>query len=116
MAKSRGPKLKATNARPKQYGAGAQQPASGLPSVPDATAVGDFHTNADTDVQTTSKHHTLGSQPAQASPGDHTHDGGTSAQLLGGISLTGARNSDAYLLSINEALVQLGARDNTTAT
>jgi hypothetical protein len=49
---------------------------------PPAQAVEDFHTNSDSDARAESQHHTLGPSPSQASPGDHTHDGGDSALIL----------------------------------
>ena len=46
-----------------------------------AGEVNDFHSNSDVDKSTLAQHHTLGPQPNQASPGDHTHDGKTSKKL-----------------------------------
>ena len=46
-----------------------------------AGEVNDFHSNSDADKSTLAQHHTLGPQPNQASPGDHTHDGKTSKKL-----------------------------------
>ena len=46
-----------------------------------AGEVNDFHLNSDLDKSTLSQHHTLGPQPNQASPGDHSHDGKTSRRL-----------------------------------
>lgn len=87
--------------------------------MPDITApstkeVEVYHTNADTDGSNQSAHHTLGFKRGQASPGDHTHDGGTSKQLLDGVTLTGAKAGNAALTSVVAALVLLGATDNTT--
>lgn len=50
----------------------------GLPSPKEVEL---FHKNSDKDGSPTSIHHTLGNGPNQASPGDHTHDGGTSKEL-----------------------------------
>jgi hypothetical protein len=46
-----------------------------------AGEVNDFHSNSDVDKSTLSQHHTLGIQPNQASPGDHTHDGRNSRRI-----------------------------------
>ncbi len=82
---------------------------------PPAQVVDDFHTNSDVDSRAESQHHTLGPQPTQAAPGDHTHDGGDSRLLLEGVLITGSRNSDAWRLSVNAILVRLGASDQSTA-
>jgi hypothetical protein len=85
----------------------------GIP--PSSEQVAEFHTNADTDVRKESAHHTLGINPYQASPGDHTHDGGTSPLLLAGVTITGTRGSAANAASIIAALVKLGATDSSTS-
>ena len=82
---------------------------------PPAQAVEDFHTNSDSDARAESQHHTLGPSPSQASPGDHTHDGGDSALILEGEVISGSRASDAWRISVNAILVRLGAIDNSTA-
>ena len=82
---------------------------------PPAQAVEDFHTNSDSDARAESQHHTLGPSPSQASPGDHTHDGGDSAFILDGEVISGSRASDAWRISVNAILVRLGAIDNSTA-
>ena len=64
----------------------------------------------------TDLHHQLGKNSWDASQGDHTHDGVTSNLILDGLTIEGARNTDAYLQSVNALLVRLGAIDNTTAT
>ena len=49
--------------------------------------VKDFHLNSDVDQNAISQHHTLGPLANQASPGDHIHDGKTSAKIeLGNLS------------------------------
>lgn len=53
-------------------------------TAPSPKEVLKIHTNADTDGKATSAHHTLGAGHMQASPGDHTHDGGTSVNILDG--------------------------------
>lgn len=82
-----------------------------LPSQKD---VAQFHTNADTDGDEGSLHHTLGPRKGQAAPGDHDHRGGNSVALLQGVTITGAKGSNAALASVIAALVELGATDNTT--
>jgi hypothetical protein len=82
---------------------------------PTAQAVDDFHTNSDADSRAESLHHTLGPNPNQASPGDHTHDGGDSELLLLNETISGSRATDAWRLSVNAILVRLGATDNSTA-
>ena len=81
---------------------------------PPAQVVDDFHTNSDIDSRAEAQHHTLGPQPTQASPGDHTHDGGDSRLLLEGTVLAGSRDSDAWRQAVNAILVRLGASDQTT--
>lgn len=90
-----------------------EQPAE-APAKPDARIVADFHTNADTDVRRESIHHTIGPGPNQASPGSHRHDGGDSALLLEGVTLTGSKGGNVALASVIQALVRLGAEDATT--
>jgi hypothetical protein len=82
---------------------------------PPNQVVDDFHTNSDVDSRAEAQHHTLGPNPNQASPGNHTHDGGDSELLLTNEVITGSRNSDAWRLSVNAILVRLGATDNSTA-
>jgi hypothetical protein len=82
---------------------------------PDAQAVDDFHTNADTDLRQESIHHTLGPGQNQGSPGNHRHRGGDSELLLAGITITGSRGGNAALLSVINALVELGATNSSTA-
>lgn len=84
------------------------------PTIPSAKEVATLHTNADTDGSQQSIHHTLGSNPAQSSPGDHIHDGGSSQALLDGVILTGVKTGNAAITSIVSALVVLGATDNMT--
>lgn len=99
----------------KQYGSGGKQAASiDESNKPTAEQVEVFHTNADTDTRKESLHHTLGSGPAQASPGNHRHDGGDSELLLAGVTLTGSRGASSAMVSIISALVRLGATDSTT--
>jgi hypothetical protein len=88
-------------------------------SKPNAKVVRDFHNNADTDGSPKALHHTLGPGANQASPGNHSHDGGNSSELAKpavGITLTGSRTTgDAtWRNSITAALAALGATDSTT--
>ena len=82
---------------------------------PPSQAVDDFHTNSDVDARAESQHHTLGPNPTQAAPGNHTHDGGDSELLLLNETITGSRATDAWRQSVNAILVRLGATDNSTA-
>ena len=82
---------------------------------PSAKEVDDFHTNADTDQRSESLHHTLGPGPSQASPGNHTHDGGTSSPLWEGGTISGSRGGNVALASVIALLVQKGAIDATTS-
>ena len=82
---------------------------------PTAEEVDTLHTNADTDARKEAIHHTLGVGENQGSPGNHTHRGGDSMQILAGITLTGSRGGNIALLSVIQALVVLGATDSTTA-
>jgi len=81
---------------------------------PTAKEVNEFHEKSDKDGGPKAQHHTLGSSPSQAAPGNHSHDGGTSVLLLEGVVLNGSRGGNAALPSIIAALVQLGATDSTT--
>ena len=80
--------------------------------TPSSKEVLAFHLKADTDGDEGSTHHTLGSNKGQASPGDHTHDGGSSKLLLEGVTITG-NTATAVINSIVDALVVLGATDST---
>lgn len=83
--------------------------------TPSAADVEKFHSNDDLDTKAESHHHTLGANQYQASPGNHDHRGGNSNLLLSDITLTGSRGGNLALPSIIQALVALGAVDNTTA-
>ena len=99
----------------KQYGNSERRVDPTKGKKPTTEEVEDFHTNSDVDLRAEALHHTLGSNPSQASPGDHNHDGSNSALILDGLSITGSRNSDAWRLSVNALLKRLGADDNSTA-
>lgn len=82
---------------------------------PSAQDVLNAHKNSDVDNSETSQHHTLGPESYQASPGDHTHDGGNSPLLLSGYTLNGVKaNPGTVLPSIIQCLARLGATDATT--
>lgn len=82
---------------------------------PSSKEVSTFHTNSDVDGSSKAIHHTLGPNRGQASPGDHTHDGGTSKTLLEGAIITGSRSGGTALSSVISILVALGASDATSA-
>ena len=82
---------------------------------PSTQQVSDFHANADTDGTRNSLHHTLGVGRGQASPGDHTHEGGSSKLLLEGDTLTGAKGGNVALANLISLLAaRFGFTDNTT--
>ena len=83
-------------------------------SKPPSQVVDDFHENSDLNARAESQHHTLGPGPTQAAPGNHTHDGGDSALLLEGETISGSRATDAWRVSVNAILVRLGAINNST--
>lgn len=82
---------------------------------PTARQVAEFHIFSDKDSSADAQHHTLGTGTNQASPGSHNHDGGNSVALLANYTISGSRSSGAALVSVIEALVQLGATDSTIA-
>lgn len=76
--------------------------------------INELHKTSDVDVSFMSHHHTLGFRHSQASPGDHSHDGGTSKDLFHTFSGSGTTGSDGHLLintgavfsTVSVALVQ----------
>lgn len=84
-------------------------------SKPSADKVSDFHTNSDVDTRREAQHHTLGPGPAQATAGDHIHDGGDSQLLLTGLTITGSRGGNVAMVGVIACLVRLGATDSSTA-
>lgn len=81
----------------------------------DARTVEQLHTNDDLDTQKNAHHHTLGPTANQASPGNHTHDGTNSSQLMSGITITGAKGGNVALANLIAALAPaLGFTDSTT--
>jgi len=99
-----------------QYGSSDTAESSNVNNAapPSSENVDHFHINADTDVRLESLHHTLGTQPTQAAPGDHVHDGGSSPLLLGGKIITGSKSDGTALNSIIQLMVRLGAEDQST--
>lgn len=73
-----------------------------------------FHQNDDVNSRREAHHHTLGPGEYQAASGSHNHRGGDSVPILEGITITGPRDSDAWRISITQALVALGATDTST--
>ena len=86
---------------------------------PTSKEVTNFHEHSDRDGSPKSQHHTLGPTANQASPGNHSHDGGNSAkldQLMADITVTGSRGGNAALASLLTQLSQnFGLKDTTTA-
>lgn len=66
------------------------------------------HYRADTDVSQVALHHTLGSNNAQAAPGDHIHDGATSLKM-------GLYQMDNATGAITPSLVLTGAKGGNVA-
>jgi hypothetical protein len=98
----------------KQYGKSDRQIEPDPPKL-SPIEVEDLHTNSDLDTRRESQHHTLGPSQNQAAPGDHNHDGGDSALILTGFTITGSRGGNTSLPSIISALVRLGVKDQSTA-
>lgn len=86
---------------------------------PAAKEVLNFHTHADTDGSPKAAHHTLGPTANQAAAGNHTHDGGQSAELtslMENITVTGSRGGNAALASLlTQLATTFGLKNNTTA-
>jgi hypothetical protein len=99
----------------RSYGSSSRKISGNNAEKATAQEVDDFHTNSDLDLRLEAQHHTLGSGPNQAAPGDHIHDGGDSALILEGLTITGSRADDAWRVSVNALLVRLGATDSSSA-
>lgn len=52
-----------------------------MPISPPSEEVNLFHLNSDKDSSALALHHTLGTNPSQASPGNHNHDGKNSKKV-----------------------------------
>lgn len=79
--------------------------------------VKEFHESSDLNGGRLAQHHTLGVGPHEGSPGNHNHNGSNSKLEivpLTGTTITGSRATDAWRLSVNAALVKLGALDSST--
>lgn len=85
--------------------------------IEDQQKVRDFHIKDDVNSSDNAHHHMLGRATGKASPGLHNHDGINSESLLEGVSLSGSRaaNTADIVRQIAQALVLLGATDNTVA-
>lgn len=98
---------------PEQKGNTPTDPVAGR--LPSAAEVEKFHTNADTDGDEGSIHHTLGPGRGQAASGDHAHDGGSSKLLGVGYTITGAKGGNVALANVLTFLVdKFGITDSTT--
>jgi hypothetical protein len=82
---------------------------------PEPRVVSDFHTNDDVNQDRDAHHHTLGMGPNEAAAGSHNHRGSDSVLLLQDIEITGSRGGNTALASVIAALVELGAKDSSTA-
>ena len=80
-----------------------------------AKAVAEFHQYDDVDTTSSAHHHTLGANPNQASPGDHRHDGSTSALLFDNVEIGGKRSDGTALNALIDALGAVGIVNKTTA-
>lgn len=81
----------------------------------DPRVVQQIHQNDDLDTAKDAHHHSLGIGPNQSAPGNHTHDGSNSSQLMAGIVITGAKGGNVALTNLIAALATtLGFTDNTT--
>lgn len=87
-----------------------------------AKQVADLHRNSDVDQRLEALHHTLGKEPFKSSPGDHSHDGGSSSSLFGTdsrypVTFTEDLNDPIGLkdavIKIIGAMVAYGAIDNS---
>lgn len=80
--------------------------------------VTELHRKSDTNLRPDSIHHTLGGRAVQGSPGDHTHDGGTSAQLvattISGSKTTSLATLAAVVGSLIDSLAAIGITNATT--
>lgn len=52
-----------------------------MPISPSSEEVNLFHLNSDKDSSALALHHTLGTGPSQAAPGNHNHDGKNSPKI-----------------------------------
>ncbi len=82
---------------------------------PDAETVNEFHRFSDLDSRAEAQHHSIGGTHNQSAAGDHNHRDGNGRPLLDDVTFTLSRsaNTAAVLKQIIDALVLLGATDNT---
>jgi len=82
---------------------------------PDAETVNEFHRFSDVDSRAEAQHHSIGATHNQAASGDHNHRDGNGRPLLDDVTFTLSRsaNTAAVLKQVIDALVLLGATDNT---
>lgn len=92
-------------------------PQSVLAALNTQDAIASLHRLADTDVNTTAQHHTLGIGDYNAASGVHVHDG-VSGRFLNGLALppsvTGSRGANAALASLLTQLASMGIIINNT--
>lgn len=63
--------------------------------------VAQIHATSDNDSGPLAQHHTLGTEPGQSSPGNHTHDGRESKLLYQPrVSITGSRGGNVALQNL----------------
>jgi hypothetical protein len=83
--------------------------------------VNDLHTHSDVDHTGLSQHHTLGPNANQASPGDHSHDGGQSGKVAftdisySKPTVSGSRGGNAALQDLLLKLEAAGLIVNSTS-
>jgi len=79
--------------------------------------VKELHKHDDVNSSVDAHHHQIGRAANKVSSGLHTHDGLNSEPLLSGTTFTGSRGSNtaAILNDVLNALVLIGATNNTTA-
>ena len=86
---------------------------------PTAQQVATFHEKSDKNASPKALHHDLGPTANQASPGNHSHDGGASAKLtdiMSGITVIGSRGgNDALASLLTQLATEFGLVNNTTA-
>ena len=75
------------------------------------------HESPDTDIATTSLHHTIGASGSQASAGNHTHAGsGTVTAVYAGAGLTGGPVTTSGSLALPTTAIAAGSYTNTNLT
>jgi len=71
-------------------------------------SVTNFHQRSDVDSSQQSQHHTLGSRRNQSSPGNHTHDGGSSQKIPAANLPAPSLFSQSYTFQAATTTVDLG--------